>query len=446
MNAGRTFQADSVPVGLLHCGMRLASVPRMKPPHARDPDDEARCHVVDTTMFWSPTGGGVQRYLKVKHGWLARQPGWRHTVFAPGARGWGFEDAGGIPLPGLGGYRLPLDRRAAARRIEALGPDLIEAGDPLRLGWASLDAGQRLGVPVVAFCHSNVMEMAARLLGGPNWLRRLVRRAVAAYLARMYRDFDLVLAPSRSMAEQLRAIGLNSVEQQPLGVDTRAFHPSRRDPGLREELGIAPDVKLLLFAGRFAPEKNLPLLADAVRRLGKQYLLLAVGDGPLPPHGSRVQRLPYEPRPAHLARLMASADAFIHAGDQESFGLAPLEAMACGTPVIVRKAAGLAELAEGGAALAVDSDKPAQWAEAIAALFASDATPWREAGRACAERYDWDVVLPQLVTRYRRLMHGSRLTGEEATLPALHWCGMPASSSLSSTLSAPMAPTGKDVL
>ena len=430
---------------MLRCGMRIAFSLSMKlphaPVHARDADDETACHLIDTTTFWSPTGGGVQRYLKVKHAWLARLQGWRHTVFAPGARGWGFEDAGGLPLPGLGGYRLPLDRRAAARRIERLEPDLIEAGDPLRLGWASLDAGQRLGVPVLSFCHSNVMEMAARLLGGPAWLRGAVHRTVGAYLARMYRDFDLVLAPSRSMAEQLRALGLASVEQQPLGVDTQVFHPSRRDPALRAELGIGPEVKVLLFVGRFAPEKNLPLLADAVRRLGKPYLLLAVGEGPLPPHGSRVRRLPYEPRPAQLARLMASADAFVHAGDQESFGLAPLEAMACGTPVVVRQAAGLAELAEGGAALAVDSDKPAEWAEAIAALFAADTAPWRTAGRACAERHDWGQVLPQLLNRYRRLLHGSRLTGEEATLPALHWCG-----TVISTPRSTLSPRGKDML
>lgn len=390
---------------------------------ARHDDDEAACHVVDSTMFWSSTGGGVRRYLKVKHDWLARHPGWRHTIFAPGARGWGLEDAGGLPLPGLGGYRLPLDRRGAARRIERLEPDLIEAGDPLRLGWASLDAGQRLGVPVLAFCHSNVMEVAARLVGGPAWCRGAIRRAVGAYLGRMYRDFDLVLAPSRWMAEQLRALGLLNVEVQPLGVDSKLFHPSRRDPALRAELGIGEDVRLLLYAGRFAPEKNLPLLADVVRRLGKPYLLLAVGDGPLPPHGPRVRRLPFEPRPSQLARLMATADAFVHAGDQESFGLAPLEAMACGTPVVLRHAAGLAELAEGGAGLAVDSDRPAEWAEAIAALFAVDHEPWRRAGRACAERHDWEAVLTPLVTRYRRLLRGSRLTGEEATMPVAHWHG-----------------------
>jgi hypothetical protein len=41
-------------------------------------------HVVDATMFWSATGGGVRRYLLTKHDWLARRAGWRHTIAVPG--------------------------------------------------------------------------------------------------------------------------------------------------------------------------------------------------------------------------------------------------------------------------------------------------------------------------------------------------------------------------
>jgi len=40
-------------------------------------------HVVDTTMFWSPTGGGVRRYLQTKQAWLAGQAGWTHTIAVP---------------------------------------------------------------------------------------------------------------------------------------------------------------------------------------------------------------------------------------------------------------------------------------------------------------------------------------------------------------------------
>lgn len=361
-------------------------------------------HLVDCTMFWSAHGGGVRRYLETKRDWLTRRAGWRHTVVAPGATGAGLGDCGGWPLPLSGGYRLPLRRERGARAIAAQAPDLIEVGDPYRLAWSALDAARRLAVPTVAFCHSNLAAMAAMLAGGNGLPASLARRAAGAYLRRTYRRFDLVLAPSESMAQELRALGLTQVERQPLGVDTRIFHPARRDPQLRAALGLPAEARLLIYAGRFAAEKNLPTLVEAVRRLGPPYVLLAVGGGPLPPGGDRVLRLAPEARPARLARLLASADVFVHAGDQETFGLAALEAMACGTPVVVRAAAGLAELAADGAGMGVDSPHAGDWAEAIAAIFTANRRQLAASARKRAEALDWNRVMPLLLGRYRRLI------------------------------------------
>ena len=373
---------------------------------AVDGDAAQAPHLVDCTMFWSPSVGGVRRYLESKRDWLAAHPGWRHTIVAPGVAGDGFVDSGGWPLPLSDGYRLPLLRRRAALKIAAQAPDLIEVGDPYRLAWAALDAGQRLGVPALAFCHSNVAAMAALLAGAagsPARLARLARRAAGAYLARVYRHFDRVLAPSASMAAELRALGLPRVEHQPLGVDTRLFHPTRHDFTLRSTLGLPRDARLLLYAGRFATEKHLATLVEAVRRLGPPYVLLALGCGPLPPQGERVLILPHETRVERLARLFASVDVFVHAGDQETFGLAALEAMACGTPVVVRAAAGLGELVADGAGTGVASAEPAAWAEAIAATFTADRGHAAAAVRARAEAFDWQRVMPAMLERYRRL-------------------------------------------
>ena len=57
-------------------------------------------------------------------------------------------------------------------------------------------------------------------------------------------------------------------------------------------------------------------------------MLLACGAGPRPPSGDRVLVHPFVADPMALARILASADAFVHAGDQETFGLSVLEAMA----------------------------------------------------------------------------------------------------------------------
>ena len=362
-------------------------------------------HLVDTTMFWSPTGGGVRRYLQTKHEWLAGQPRWRHTIAVP--RVAGSEVAAGtlpsLPLPGSGGYRLPLRRAAIARTLVALAPDLIEAGDPYRVAWGALDAAQTLGVPAVAYCHSNIVALA-RMAAGQRFGAAAARIA-ERYARHLYRGFDLVLAPSLSMVAHLRDWGIERVECQPLGVDSNVFHPSRRDPGWRERHGIAGDARLLVYAGRFAPEKHLDVLAEAVSRLGAPYTLLAIGAGPKPPPpGPRVVVLPFVASTAALASALASADAFVHAGDQETFGLSALEAMASGLPIVVRDAEGLGELVDRASGIAVAGASSASFATGIAALFEGDWSERSRAARRRAEASDWQRVLPGLAARYLRLI------------------------------------------
>ncbi|MEO8523612.1 MAG: glycosyltransferase [Caldimonas sp.] len=361
-------------------------------------------HIVDATMFWSASGGGVRRYLLTKHAWLAGRAGWRHTIAVPGNdRSAGYATLPGFALPGSGGYRLPLRRSAIARVLQGLEPDLIEAGDPYRVAWGALDAARSLAIPAIATCHSN-LEALARLAGGRRFgdaAAKLARR----YAKHVYGRFDLVLAPSRSMVRHLTEWGVERVAWQPLGVDTTAFHPSFASASWRAGLGIAEDARVLIYAGRFAPEKHLEVLADAVTRLGAPYLLVAIGAGPSPPPaGERVRILPFVSGVAELARALASADAFVHAGDQETFGLSALEAMACGTPVVLRNAEGLAELADEPFGRAVDEGRGQAFADAITALFEGDRQTQRAAARARAEGSDWERALPGLLVHYERVL------------------------------------------
>ena len=379
-------------------------------------------HLVDVSMFWG-AAGGVQRVLGAKHA-LLHTHGWRHTGFGPGAEGAGLVDAGGVPLPGTGGYRCVLRRRAAAQRICALLPDLVEAADPYTLGWAALEAADRRQIPAVAFCHSDLPAMAARLVGGAQGAGRLARwaeRRARAYLVRFYNRFDLVLAPSRTLAGRLRDWGVDRVQVQPLGVDCRVFDPRRQDVAWRSRLlrhlGATPATRLLVYTGRFAPEKNLQRLADAVRLLGPGHLFVAVGQGPCPPVGPLVRTLPVERDPARLARLLASADLFVHAGDQETFGLAALEAMACALPIVVAGRAGLGELAD-GAGWRVTGTHPRDWAEAMHAALSDRMNPCVETALARARAHDWRGIVERIDRRYRRLLGGREPTVAPLVLPA----------------------------
>ncbi|KQW52007.1 MULTISPECIES: glycosyltransferase [unclassified Roseateles] len=374
-------------------------------------------HLLDVSMFWGATGG-VRRVLTAKHERL-RTLGWRHTIIAPGADGPGMLDSGGILMPRTGGYRLVVNRGRALRQMEFVAPDLIESADPYMLAWASLAAAEQLRIPAVAFCHSNLPDLMARLVGGPTAtatrLGRTAERWARRYLVNLYRQFDVVMAPSVGLARQLQAWGVPRVTVQPLGVDCSVFTPCAKDEAWREQLcrdhGLAPSTRLLIYTGRFAPEKNLQLLADAVALLGRGHVLVAVGNGPAAPVGEQVLVLPPEHDCRQLARMVASCDAYVHAGNQETFGLGLLEAMACGTPVVAADAAGLAELA-GGAGLLVDRQRAGSWAEAMEASLSSNNSAHRRTALARAQAQDWPRVLAQMTRRYAVLIGRN-------TMPAL---------------------------
>lgn len=358
-------------------------------------------------MFYAPTSGGVRTYLEHKQRYLATQAGIRHSVLVPGKQLSRHGEFYTLPAPALGwtGYRLPLRGERWTRELCQLQPDLIEAGDPYRLAWAALAAGQRLGAPVIGFYHSDLPRLLESRLGKGE--RRLAER----YVRNLYSRFQAVMAPSRVMAQQLQSLGVDRVTVQPLGVDAHTFNPARADPTLRHRLGIAPDTRLLIFAGRAAWEKNIPLLMATARALGPSYHLLLIGPGmPRPSAGNVTVMDGYMPM-AQLARHLAACDALIHAGDRETFGLVVLEAMASGLPVIGIRAGALPELVVPGTGVLSTQTSCEGLVGATRTLFSLDpAAIGRRARRQVEEHYAWEQTLGNLIGHYRRLLVQPALT------------------------------------
>jgi alpha-1,6-mannosyltransferase len=358
-------------------------------------------HVADITMFYAAQSGGVRRYLDTKRVWL-RASRCTHTLFIPTAPDtrpdpWtiGLRSA---PLPFSHGYRVPLGNRAAVTALVESGPEVIEAADPYQLAWGALRAARQLRVPAVAYCHSDLPRLVGTQWGAGS------ERLASRYLRELYNRFDAVLAPSRSMTQRLRDWGIRA-SRQPLGVDLDTFAPARRSGQLRAGLGIGPDIRLLIYAGRFSPEKHLDVLFEAVCRLGPRYALLIAGAGRLPATiPANVIRLSFIPDSLTLARHMADCDAFVHAGDQETFGLGVLEALACGLPVVGVDAGGVAEAVPPDAGILVSRVDAKTFAEAIEALFERDPELLRKSARAAAAQYGWDRVFARMLRRYRALI------------------------------------------
>jgi alpha-1,6-mannosyltransferase len=363
--------------------------------------------LVDTTLFFSPTSGGVRRYLTAKHAWLGANSAHRHSMLVPGSRTClspgDISTVAGVRLPYTFNYRLPLSPRTWTRMLFALEPDLIEVGDVFHPAWCAAQVARARDVPLVGFFHSHLAQLLGRRFGSG------IERAVTRYLRQVYARFDLVLAPSRLMCAYLARLGIARSAYQPLGVDTEVFSPARRVLDLRRVLALPDHSRVLIFAGRFSEEKNLHLLQAAMALLGQPYHLVLIGGGRSARPSHNVSMLPYRRDSVELAQWLASADALVHAGSSETFGLVVVEAMACGRPVVGVRAGAVPELVDEQIGELAAPESAASMAQAIRRLFERDLDALGAAARARAlQRYTWSQVLQLQLASYAGVFGAAR--------------------------------------
>jgi alpha-1,6-mannosyltransferase len=212
---------------------------------------------------------------------------------------------------------------------------------------------------------------------------RLNARTVAA--------FDTVLCTTGWAQREFRRLGAAPV-RVPLGVDLDRFSPAARDPGLRAGLA-GPGQVVLLHCGRLSAEKEPALSLNTLAELragGLDAVLVVAGDGPL--RGSLSAETERRGLPVRFLGhvrdprgLLATADAVLAPGPIETFGLSALEALASGTPAVVRASSALPEVI-GRAGVAAGPDG---FADAVRELLARPADDRRAAARTQAEGFPW---------------------------------------------------------
>jgi len=360
-------------------------------------------HLVDTTIFYSPTSGGVKRYLNAKHAWLQANTAWEHTIVVPGPkdqvdRG-GVCTLSGFRVPRTFNYRLPLNPRRWTRLLASLDPSIIEAGDAFHPAWCAAHVARRRGIALAAFYHSNLPQIIGRRVGSFS------ERALSRYVRCLYERFDVVFAPSRLMCAFLKSLDVQQAVHQPLGVDTTVFTPQARLADLRLRLGLPGEARVLVYAGRFAAEKNLPVLYGALDLLGRPYYLLMIGGERAARPAANITMLPYRRNSAELAGWLASADALVHAGTKETFGLVILEAMSCGRPVVAARASAIPEFLDSSVGTLAEPNSARSMADAIAALYERDLDQLGQAARArVMQQFTWNHAFQQQMSTYASLL------------------------------------------
>jgi glycosyltransferase involved in cell wall biosynthesis len=202
-------------------------------------------------------------------------------------------------------------------------------------------------------------------------------------------------------------------------VDAERFSPAHREANLREKMAPGAEV-ILLYVGRLAPEKRIPVLLEAFdnirRSTSVQVALVLVGGGPMAETLATAGHKGDLPPGVHLAGYLegealaqayASADIFAFPSDTETFGNVVLEAMASGLPVVAARKGGVLDSVQDGVTgkLTIPGSAPS-FAEALLGLV-EDPSLRRAmgvAGRQEACRRGWPEILAGVEDVYAQAM------------------------------------------
>jgi alpha-1,6-mannosyltransferase len=362
--------------------------------------------IVQVANFYGPRSGGIRTTMhQLASGY--QHHGHESVLVVPGERDSDVVEPYGRVItlaarevPRSGGYRVITDVDRVCTVLDGVRPDRLEVSDRLSLrslGWWA----RASDVPAVMWAHERVDGVLR------SFLPALVpsRTVANAWNRSTARRFDRIVCSTQFAQQEFDRIGWDRVAHVPLGVDLATFHPSRYDAGARAGLlGPGHDV-LLVLCSRLSPEKRPDVAFDTLvelRRRGVHARLVVMGSGPMQDSlARRARRLPvtmlgHVPDRARVAEVLACADVVLAPGPIETFGLAALEALASGTPVVASESSAVGEIVLGGASFAVPTNADA-FADAVLACVATPEASRRGAARARAELFPWSSTIDAML-------------------------------------------------
>jgi 1,2-diacylglycerol 3-alpha-glucosyltransferase len=368
--------------------------------------------------LYKPHLSGVTNYIDVNKAFLERA-GHEVYVFTIGDADYQDGEANVVRSPGLPitdtGFHLNLFySRKAKALLQTM--DVVHVHHPLLSGLLSLRYCQPKNIPIVFTNHTRYdiyAQTYAPML--PNaWSWGLLEAYMPPFCAAM----DMVISPSPGMAEVLRKFKVEvPITVVPNGVDIDRFKRVDR-PLAREDFGFSSEDLLLIYAGRMAPEKNLPLLVQAFSGVAEaidNVHLLMLGSGPAlqelrklaaaSPAAAHIHflgRVAYEQVPSYLAMC----DVFVTPSVSEVHPLSIIEGMAAGLPVLGISSPGVGDTVEDGKTGYLASNDPAAFSAKLMRLLLEHDRR-RQMARAAlhaSRRYDINQTGAAVLQHYESLV------------------------------------------
>ncbi|MDP2400925.1 MAG: glycosyltransferase, partial [Actinomycetota bacterium] len=331
---------------------------------------------------------------------------------------------GTIELQSVGGFELPYYDRyhlevpsvlRSIERIVELAPTKIFISTPGPVGLLGLLAARLLNIECVAIYHTDFAEQARQLTEDGS-----AAGFLDVYAKWFYAQVDEVRVPTR---EYIRLLGERGYETHSMrvfrrGIDTSLFAPRVSGKAyLMEEFGVG-EGPVLVYAGRVSLDKRIDFAVevfDGIRETHPDATLLVVGDGPLlaelrqscatRPGVVFTGQIPND----HMPAVYSGCDLMLFPSTTDTFGMAVLEAQACGVPALVTDVGGPKEIVVDGQSGFVLGfrDREAWTATALHLLSLAEEDPERlmrfrdESRRRAVEGFDWNRVFDDIMSTPR---------------------------------------------
>lgn len=285
-------------------------------------------------------------------------------------------------------------------------PSVVHVATEGPLGWSAASVARELDIPLVSSFHTNFHAYSRHYGLG------MLNRAALAWLKCFHNRSLRTFVPSTDLLGSLKAKGFLNLRLLARGVDTALFNPAKRSQQLREQWGANADTPVLLYTGRLAEEKNLPLVISAFLRIKAHLpdaIMVFVGNGPM------LEKIRHRLPEAvfagmqtgeALAACYASADLFLFGSTTETFGNVVTEAMASALPILAFNYAAAQRFIDHGqnGMLAPFMDEPAFLA--MADWLARHRVHWRPIGlraRSTVLPLSWDSIVDAYLAELQSL-------------------------------------------